>query len=260
MSDPSLLDARFAAVTDHFVGLGGDPYAYPDEDNHLEDMVFTFEKRSAEARVYAELLGLAYGTERPVAGLALDAGCGLGAHAARLEARFTHPCFVDADARRLRRAAAQPDGGRDPRFFVADLTSPTWASAAAEGAFTFIQCVQVLGHVPLAAVQPALSAFATALAPGGHLLLGVPFVGSPMDDFWITFLDGDAPRPMPTDARKYDRLARAPQAMRLPVRHFALGTLLEGHQQAGLEVVQHKPYNWFSDERGDLFVLAKKPG
>ncbi len=257
MSEHAALDARFAAGADHFLGQGGDPYAYPDEDNHLEDMVFTFEKRSAEARVYGELLGLAFGTARSVPGLALDAGCGLGAHAARLQERFTHPCFVDADARRLKKAAG---GGDGDRYFVVDLTSPAWASGAAEGAFTFIQCVQVLGHVPLASVQPALTACARALAPGGHLLIGVPFVGSPMDDFWITFLDGEQPRPMPTDARKYDRLARAPQPLRLPVRHFALGTLIEAHQQAGLEVVQHKPYNWFSDVRGDLFVLAKKPG
>lgn len=249
------LDVRAAEVERVLVSreqVGG--YAYPDRENRLEDMVFTFQKRRDEARVWAELVSMLFGTERPLPGLALDAGCGLGGHVELLSTVFTHPFFVDADEERL--VAAREQFERP--FFHIDLSDPSWVRGL-EGRFRFVQCVQVLGHVPHEAVDPTLGALRRALEPGGALLVGVPFTGAPFDDFWITFLDGEQPRPMLTDARKFDRLARHPEPHRLPVRHFALGTLIEHVQRAGFEVVVHKPYNWFSDVRGDLFLAARVP-
>lgn len=255
----SAADERVEAVWAHLRALApAEAYAYPDRDNKLEDMVFTFQKRKDEARVWGELLNVFFGTARPVEGLALDAGCGLGGHAPGMLEHFRHPLFIDADAARVAELARRMP---ELKTAVVDFAGTDWARGPAEGAFRFIQCVQVFGHLPTRVVEGALAHLARALAPGGALLLGVPFTGAPMDDFWITYLDvAERPQPMQTDVRKYDRLAERPEAYRLPVRHFSVGTLVELVGRVGLEPVVHKPYNWFSDVRGDLFLLAKRPG
>jgi SAM-dependent methyltransferase len=232
-------------------------YAYPDRENRLEDMVFMFEKRASEAQFYNTLLDVHVGTAKHP-GLALDVGCGLGAYVDPLRRRYAHPFFVDSDSARVAMARAKYDAP----FFTFDLFDDAPLARDVEealtGAFSLVQCIQVLGHIETVRVVHALTRMCSLLDDDGVLLFAVPFTGAPFDDFWITFLDGEKPRPMPTDVRKYDRLARHPENVRLPVRHFALETLHALLDESGLSPVVHQPYNWFSDVRGDLFMVAKK--
>jgi SAM-dependent methyltransferase len=229
-------------------------YAYPDRENRLEDMVFMFEKRASEAQFYNTLLDAHVGTALHP-GLALDVGCGLGAYVDPLRRRYAHPFFVDSDSARVAMARAKYDAP----FFTVDLFDENAPIPdALSGAFSLVQCIQVLGHIETTRVVHALTRMRTLLHDDGVLLFAVPFTGAPFDDFWITFLDGEKPRPMPTDVRKYDRLARRPEDVRLPVRHFALESLHALLDESGLFPVVHQPYNWFSDVRGDLFMVAKK--
>lgn len=228
-------------------------YAYPDRENRLEDLVFLFEKREAEARFYDAILDDHVGRgARDVLGL--DVGCGLGAYVPTLTRRVRSAFFVDKDAVRV---AAAKRAHPDAALFAVDLLDDAPLDPALVHAFGLVQCIQVLGHVECAAVPRALARLGSLVDDGGFLLFAVPFTGAPFDDFWVTFLDGDAPRPMPTDARKFDRLARHTDPLRLPVRHFALETLRALLDENGLTMIAHQPYNWFSDVRGDLFVLAQ---
>lgn len=260
-TDNTVLSAEdLAALRAHLAALDdASGYAYPDRDNHLEDMVFTFLKREKETKTWGQLVERAFGRERPFPGVALDAGCGLGAYVEPLRSRFAHALFVDADPARVRESEQRFGEPGLRSFFTIALDDERLAAAPLAGRLSFVSCVQVLGHVPTERVRVILDGFARMLRPGGWLLLGVPFTGTPYDEFWITFLDVDArPRPMITDARKYDRLARKPEAMRLPVRHFARETLRALLEESGFDVAAEEPYNWFSDTRGDLFVLAER--
>jgi len=228
-------------------------YAYPDRENRLEDLVFLFEKREAEARFYDEVLNAHLGPgSRDVLGL--DVGCGLGAYVPTLARRVRYAFFVDSDAVRV---AAAKRAHPSAAIFAVDLLDDAPLDPALARAFGLVQCIQVLGHVECAAVPRALARLAALTADDGLVLLAVPFTGAPFDDFWVTFLDGETPRPMPTDARKFDRLARHTDPLRLPVRHFSLETLRALLDESGLTLIAHQPYNWFSDVRGDLFVVAR---
>jgi SAM-dependent methyltransferase len=237
-------------------GEGTRGLVYPDTDNQMEDGVFTFAKRTDERRVWAALVDRV-----PRGGRALDVGCGLGAHAHELDARFPGALLVDADAARAQSAAQRTGFAFLERVFVARIDDDSLRHADLAGAFAFVQLVQVLGHVPLRHVAPALETVRHLLAPGGHALLAVPFAGTPRDLFFVTALDHADARVRPRDVapHEYDALARAPEAGKLPVRHFTMTSVLSALSVAGLTVVDAQPYHWFSHDTGDLMVLARKP-
>ena len=230
-------------------------FAYPDTDNQMEEGVFTFAKRTDEADVWASLV-----PPGPDDGLALDAGCGLGAHAERLAQRFPRTVLLDADAGRARAAAARLGWPFAERVFVARVDDGSLEHDDLAGVFTFVQLVQVLGHVPHRAVDASLRAMRHLLAPGGTLLAAVPFAGTPMDLCFVTALDDDGKvRPRRVDAPAYDALARAPEPHRLPVRHFSMTSIMSAFAMAGLTIMKTQPYHWFSHDTGDVFILARRP-
>lgn len=227
---------------------------YPDTDNQMENGVFSFAKRDDEARVWGELLDLA-----APAGPALDVGCGLGAFVAPLRARFAECFFVDRDADRLQAAArAVGESPGEASFFVLD---PLTSDAGLAGRFAFIQAIQVLGHLARADAVRMTQTLAAWLAPGGLLLLAVPFTGTPFDLHVITrYVEGmDRPRPHPVSATRFDVEARAPGLARLPVRHFSMASLNALAENAGLVVRETRPYHWFDATTGDLFALLARP-
>lgn len=234
---------------------------YPDTDNQMEEGVFSFAKREDEARVWNELLDVVTGGGRaPEHARALDAGCGLGAHAGPLAERFRDPLLLDADPGRARAAAARLGWGFGKRVFVSRVDDGSLLHPDLAAAFAFVQMVQVAGHLPLRAVATSLEAMRHLLAPGGHLLLAVPFTGGPRDLTFVTTVDGEGRvRPAPVDAAAYDALARAPVDGTLHVRHFCMTSLLSALAMAGLEVVDTRPYHWFSHDTGDIFALARRP-
>ena len=240
-------------------------YRYPDTDNQMEGTVFSFAKREDEGRSWEELLSRAFpgeGAHTRVTGLALDAGCGLGAFVQRLRARFDDVFLVDGDAARaLAAARVAGDSALGEHAFALRLDDGCLLSPSLRGSFVFVQCLQVLGHVPRPVARAVMEALAHLVAPGGSLLLAVPFCGSPVDEFWVTFLDpvSGRPKPMPTSGAKYDGLAANPVGLNLPVRHFSMSSLTELVIDAGLGISATQPYHWFDELRGDLHLLAHKP-
>lgn len=238
-----------------------DGVKYPDTDNQMEAGVFSFAKREDEARVWEELLDVVTaGRPRPDAALALDAGCGLGAHAEGLAARFVDPILLDADEGRARATAARIGGEVGGRVFVARVDDDTLLDPALAGAFAFVQMVQVLGHLPVRSVRRALDVAHHLLAPSGFLLVAVPFTGGDVDLTFVTALDDETGRvaPRPVDLATYDALARAPRDGQLHVRHFCMTTLRSALMMSGFDVVETRPYHWFSHDTGDLFALARR--
>jgi len=118
-----------------------------DEPNDLVDM---------EQPVVREILdGLP-------AGLALDAACGTGRHAAYLASRGHTVIGVDISPAMLAAAAAKVPGGD---FRVGDLHQLPVPGRHAD----LVICALALTHVPHLA--PVLAEFARVLRPGGHLVI-----------------------------------------------------------------------------------------
>lgn len=228
---------------------------YPDTDNQMETGVFSFAKRDDEQRVWAELVNVVTNGHR-ADGVALDVGCGLGAHALPLRERFAHVILVDADAERAR-SAAQRTGAP---AYCARIDDASLAMPELAGAFAFVQLVQVLGHLPLRAVGPALERVHQLLAPGAHMLVAVPFTGGDRDVTFVTSFDPavNKVRPREIAPHEYDALARAPREGELHVRHFSMTSLLSAFAMARFDVVTTKPYHWFSHDTGDILALVRK--
>ena len=218
------------------------------------------QQRVHEATIWNELVDRVCGPTRPHPGLVLDAGCGTGVHLAELAARFRHVLAIDADPARIAvlRAAGRADGDRvgcaTLRLQDAALRDPLL-----QGQFALVHCIQVLGHVTTGDLPLILDTFGRLLAPGGHLLLAVPFTNRERDGFLVaTRLDDGSVRGRGSDQRECDRLVAAPEPGQLPVHHFAQLTLMAAMRSVGLAIVGEQPYNWFSFEHADMMLLAQK--
>src|SRR5262249_46095423 len=161
-------------------------------------------------------------------------------HAPLLAEAFRAVIAIDADPRRLliaERTATETTSLR--RWFALSLMDPVFAeSPELAERFALIHCVQVLGHVPIAAIDPILGAFFRILAPGAALILAVPYTNAAVDQFRIAEVTaaGGHLRDRQISAEAYDRMTRAPEDGRLPVRHFALPTISRAIKVAGFVV------------------------
>jgi SAM-dependent methyltransferase len=216
--------------------------------------------RDKEAALWSELIDRACGPLRPHPGLALDAGCGTGVHLAELAARYRHVLAIDADPARIAtlRAAGRADGDRVGCATLC-LQDPALRDPLLQEQFALVHCIQVLGHVATGDLPLILDTLGRLLAPGGHLLLAVPFTNRERDGFLVaTRLADGTVRGRDSDQRECDRLIAAPAPGQLPVHHFAQLTLLAAIRSSGLAIVDQQPYNWFSYEHADMMVLAQK--
>lgn len=232
----------------------GEPQPAPGVENDPH------QQREKEAAIWSELVERACGPTRLHPGMALDAGCGTGVHLADLAARFEHVLAVDADPARIAalRAAGRADGDRIG-CAILRLQDAALRDPLLKGQFELVHCIQVLGHVTTSDLALILDTFGRLLAPGGWLLLAVPFTNRDRDDFRVAARQGDGTvRGRSSDQREFDRLLAVPEPGQLPVHHFALPTLIPALRQVGLAIEVERPYNWFSYEHADLMLLAQK--
>jgi ubiquinone/menaquinone biosynthesis C-methylase UbiE len=96
------------------------------------------------------------------AGVALDAACGTGCHAAHLAARGHKVIGVDISARMLAIAAAKMPGGDFRRGDLRRLPVP-------DQHVDLVVCALALTHEP--ELAPVFAEFARVLRPGGHLVI-----------------------------------------------------------------------------------------
>lgn len=234
-------------------------YNYPDPNTGMEHAVFPYEKRQEEGDIWLEFIQHA---QTPLAnpGIAIDAGCGLGVYTKPLSQHYRHVLAIDADKQRVQQAQDACGGStNDLMFACLGLQDPLFFRPEFRRKLDLIHCIQVLGHIPIDLVQQVLHSFAGMLSPTGSVLLAVPFTNEPYDVFRVAELcnDGEV-RGRSSDEREYQHYAQNSKQGVLPVRHFSIPSLHGALQQAGLKVVQEKPYNWFSYEHADLYLLAQK--
>ena len=232
-------------------------YQYPDFDNQMEDTVFT--DRHDERRAWFELISRVPGVRD---GIALDAGCGLGAYVAQLRAHFADALFVDGDARRAAATALiAGEGVPGTSVFAARLDGDALAAPELVGAFSFVQCLQVLGHVPRDAARVVVRRLASLVAHDGRLMLAVPFCDGLEDQFLVVSgKQGAPPRATEISAERYDCLATTPEAAELPVRHFSLSSVRALCADVGLVLENAQRYHQFEAGRGDLLAVSRHAG
>jgi SAM-dependent methyltransferase len=95
-------------------------------------------------------------------GVAVDAACGTGRHAAHLASLGHTVVGVDSSPEMLDVARARVPGGS---FHQADIHALPLADASAD----LVLCAVALSHVP--DIRPVLAEFVRVLRPGGHLVL-----------------------------------------------------------------------------------------
>ena len=213
--------------------------------------------RTAEAAIWMELIDRASGPLRPHPGSALDAGCGTGHHLAGLAARYRRVLAIDADPARV--AAVRATGS--VACATVKLQDAALRDPLLREQFALVHCIQVLGHVATGDLPLILDTFGRLLAPGGHLLLAVPFTNREHDGFLVATRQSDGSvRGRSSDQRECDRLVAMPEPGQLPVHHFAQLTLMAALRGVGLAIVGEQPYNWFSYEHADMMLLARRSG
>lgn len=243
----------FDSLLERLARLPESPYRYPDAAAGIEAKLPP-SKREAERRLWAEALDRAFGgAPHPVPGIALDAGCGDGEYLPDLGRRFVHAFGLDADARRV--AVARQRCPDVPAFAV-EVAPDAEALRELAGALRFAQCLQVLGHVPSESARAVVGALTGWLAPGGSLLLALPYTNEPFDDFRVSELGVAESRRV--EREEYDAAATSPRPGTLPVRHFAMPSVMALLGEAGLLQDWACPYGWLSYEHADLMVLAHR--
>jgi SAM-dependent methyltransferase len=172
---------------------------------------------------------------------------------------FHHVVALDADQERLREAEARARAHSGVRLAVLSVASPVLRDPVLAQAFNLVLSMQVLGHVGVDACPVALGNFRHLLAPGGTLVLGVPYVNGPHDETWVAKLGPTGHfDSYQASLAEFDDLARQPREGLLPVRHFSIPSVRRMLAREGFRVVRDAPYNWFSATRADLLVLAQR--
>lgn len=255
----SSIAERWQQILDHLGRQAPSEYAYPDPRGRLSDLPLVDQERTDEREILAELWEKAAPGGGPAAGIALDAGCGLGPHSQELRTRFEYVLSIDGDSRRLRTATASLNECERHRFCTVSLTDQTLDHPVFRGAFRFIQCIQVIGHIPLEAQVELPQRLARLLEPGGLLILALPFTHLEADELSKSHLSLNRESPgEPIDHREYDQLARHPPPGVLPVRHFSLMSVRQLLEPTGLLPISMHDYGWKTATRGDLLILAER--
>ena len=238
----------FAALLRQLESAPNSTYRYPDAAAQIEAKLPPT-KREAERLLWHDALSRAFGAEHPIAGVALDAGCGDGAYLLELSERFEHVGAGDPDARRVARARERCPG---VPVFALGLEE---ALAGVEGVLRLAQSMQVLGHLSCEGAQRAMGRLARSLSPDGVLLLAVPYTNVFADEFRVSELGVPESRRVPRE--EYDELASRPRPGALPVRHLSMLSLTALLDGAGLRAEWSSPYGWLNYELADLLVLAR---
>jgi len=229
-------------------------YRYPDPESELERGFAGAKPEEREA--LSGFLEQAVPASRRSQALGLEVGCGQGTYTALLAGLVSRVVAIDPDAARL--AVAEGQGAsQTTRFFALELGATAFEAPALRNAFQVVQCVQVLGHVPVEVAAEMVRRIEGLLDPAGSLVLALPYVNGPMDEFWIAGRDEQgAHDKLRVSREEFDELAANPRDGVLPVRHFSMPSIDRLLGSARLRANGHRPYNWFSDELADIVVLA----
>jgi len=122
--------------------------------------------------------------DRLPTGIAVDAACGTGRHAAYLEQRGHQVHGFDASPRMLEIARTKVPGGR---FAESDLRSIPLPSSSVD----VVVCALALAHIEH--LEPVFCEVARVLRPGGHFVISDTrghFIGSPLYPLVKSDLDG----------------------------------------------------------------------
>jgi len=242
-----------AAILERLQTASTAAYQYPDPRHGPQDVAASQQQRDEETDLWNSLVGTHTGA------LALDAGCGLGVHTPRLRERYSHVLSVDGDPARLAVARSVWGETASGVFRCVRLDDPVLGEPAFAGRFSFIQCMQVLGHVPIAAQATALRLLAGMLADGAPLVLAVPFTNGLGDEFCKTLLTADGMSDgIPIPVAEFDALARAATSGVLPVHHFSVAGVQRLVRQAGLRMEHMEVYNTVGPTRADVMLLARR--
>jgi ubiquinone/menaquinone biosynthesis C-methylase UbiE len=139
-------------------------------------------------------------------GLALDAACGTGRHAAYLEAKGHSVIGVDGSAKMLAIARAKVPGAD---FCQGDLR----ALPVADQQVDLVTISLALTHVP--ELAPVLAEFARVLRPGGHLVIA----DSRMDYPLVLAMPDGSYGYLPHHSRMTSEYLTAALPLRFEVRH-----------------------------------------
>jgi SAM-dependent methyltransferase len=252
------VEQAFEALGRTLRDVGAETYAYPDPRSTVEDVPQTTRERGDERTLWDAMVQRAVGGKKPVHALAMDAGCGLGAHSPQLTESFTHVLSLDADAARVAVARSAFPPTATHHFLACSLDDARLRAPEVAHTVDLIHCIQVVGHVPVAVQQQVFRTFAGLLRPSGHLIISVPFTNQLGDICVKTLVNrlGESPG-IPILPQEYDALARNPPMGVLPVRHFSMGSIQRLLDAAGLQALDRSAYNWLTPDRGDLLVLAR---
>ncbi|MFH1807697.1 MAG: class I SAM-dependent methyltransferase [Pseudomonadota bacterium] len=236
------------------------PYRYPDAEEAQPRGSFPIATRQAETALWLELVERARARSGR-ADLALDAGCGWGYYTAQLARRYAAVIAVDADPLRVEQARATlAADDTQVHFAVLGLEDDRLRHPSLRGQFDLVLCAQVLGHVAVGQDLRILQTLTALLAPGSAVLLSVPYTNLPVDDFRAAApADDGKMRGRISNPGEFEQLVRTPSATELPVRHYAMPTILGALKAVGLHVEEHHPCSWYSYEHADLWLLARRP-
>lgn len=231
-------------------------YSYPDPRRGALDVKMSLGGRDEETALWDAWVGAHRGA------LALDAGCGLGVHTTRLRGRFDHVLSVDGDPDRLEVARAAWGEGDAHAFRCVRLDDAVLDDERFRNRFSFIQCMQVLGHMSVAAQPAVLRRLAAMLDGSAPLLLAIPFTHDVSDEFCKTVLGpegmGDGIR---IPVGEFESLTRASTPGVLPVHHFSVAGVQRLVRSAGMKVVRMQVYNEVgptAPNRADVMVLLER--
>lgn len=248
MTSPIAFHDLVARLPDH----PRNAYVYPDPRRGALDVKASLLERDEETALWDAWVGERRGR------LALDAGCGLGVHTRRLRERYAHVLSVDGDATRLDVARTAWGESEAHVFRCVRLDDPRLDDAALDGAFDFIQCMQVLGHMSVTAQPRALKTLARLLDGKAPMLVALPFTREMSDEFCKTLLtDAGMSDGIVIPVREFEALTRQSTPGVLPVHHFSVAGVQRLVRGAGLKIARMQVYNEVGPTRADVMLLLE---